>query len=203
MCVAPLRFALPVAPLRFAGQAEHPLGQDGALDLVAAAVDRVRAREEEEPLPAVQLVGGACDQAVVSAYEGDPLNYTGKVRARTGAEMIGSVDRVVAGLPRLTLPVLAMHGSADAVVPPAATDLIEAHVGSADVTTKRYDGLFHEIFNEPEKEQVLDDLVAWLDAHANRVAQFAGLVQRAKLAPTPNAAMLAQIAGQARVLLAR
>ena len=43
----------------------------------------------------------------------------------------------------------------------------------------------------------------WLDANAPRVAQFADLVRRARTAPVPNAAMLAQIAGQARVLLGR
>jgi glutamate dehydrogenase len=44
---------------------------------------------------------------------------------------------------------------------------------------------------------------AWLAEHAARVAQFAALVDRARKAPAPNAAMLAQIAGQARVLLGR
>ncbi|MBB5709968.1 NAD-glutamate dehydrogenase [Sphingomonas xinjiangensis] len=43
----------------------------------------------------------------------------------------------------------------------------------------------------------------WLSAHAPRVAQFAALVQRARQTAAPNAAMLAQIAGQARVLLGR
>jgi len=44
---------------------------------------------------------------------------------------------------------------------------------------------------------------AWLADHGPRVEQFAALVARARKAPTPNAAMLAQIAGQARVLLGR
>jgi glutamate dehydrogenase len=44
---------------------------------------------------------------------------------------------------------------------------------------------------------------AWLDANAGRVTQFAALVARARQAANPNAAMLAQIAGQARVLLGR
>ena len=44
---------------------------------------------------------------------------------------------------------------------------------------------------------------AWLAEHAARVGQFVTLVERAKKAPAPNAAMLAQIAGQARVLLGR
>ena len=43
----------------------------------------------------------------------------------------------------------------------------------------------------------------WLAANAGRVAQFKGVVDRARTAATPNAAMLAQIAGQARVLLGR
>jgi len=43
----------------------------------------------------------------------------------------------------------------------------------------------------------------WLGANAGRVAQFKGVVDRARTAATPNAAMLAQIAGQARVLLGR
>jgi acylglycerol lipase len=37
--------------------------------------------------------------------------------------------------------------------------------GSADKTLKVYEGLAHEVFNEPEKATVLADVVAWLDAH--------------------------------------
>jgi alpha-beta hydrolase superfamily lysophospholipase len=105
------------------------------------------------------------DPAVVTAYQQDPLNHTGKLRARTGAEMLQSVDRVVAGLPQLTLPVLALHGTADRIMPYAASQLVHERVGSSDKTLTTYDGLYHEIFNEPEQDRVLDDLVAWLDAH--------------------------------------
>ncbi|HEX8486136.1 NAD-glutamate dehydrogenase [Sphingomonas sp.] len=44
---------------------------------------------------------------------------------------------------------------------------------------------------------------AWLSANAGRVGQFKSVIDRARHAAQPNAAMLAQIAGQARVLLAR
>ncbi|WP_176218168.1 serine aminopeptidase domain-containing protein, partial [Mycobacterium avium] len=37
-------------------------------------------------------------------------------------------------------------------------------VGSADVELKVYPGLYHEVFNEPEREQVLDDVVGWITA---------------------------------------
>ena len=38
-------------------------------------------------------------------------------------------------------------------------------LGSVDKTLTVYDGLFHEIFNEPERDAVLDDVVTWLDKH--------------------------------------
>ncbi len=105
------------------------------------------------------------DPAVVEDYRNDPLNHNGKVRARTGAEMLLSVQRVVTGLPQVTLPVLVMHGSEDKLVPVEGSRLIKDTIGSTDKTLKVYDGLYHEIFNEPERDQVLDDLVSWLDAH--------------------------------------
>jgi alpha-beta hydrolase superfamily lysophospholipase len=42
-------------------------------------------------------------------------------------------------------------------------------VGSANATVGRlsYQGRYHEILNEPERETVLDDLCAWLDAHVD------------------------------------
>jgi alpha-beta hydrolase superfamily lysophospholipase len=35
----------------------------------------------------------------------------------------------------------------------------------SDKTVKVYDGLYHEVLNDPERDQVIADLVAWLDAH--------------------------------------
>jgi len=106
------------------------------------------------------------DEAEVRKYVEDPHVYNGKVRARTGAESLLSTRRVIAGLPRLHLPVLVMHGTKDRLVSPAGSKLIAERVGSVDKTLTLYDGLFHEIFNEPERDQVLDEVVAWLDKHA-------------------------------------
>jgi acylglycerol lipase len=105
------------------------------------------------------------DPAEVKKYVDDPLNYHGKVRARSGAEIIAAVTSVVAGLPRVTLPVLVMHGGADRLVPPGASKLIAERIGSPDKTLTLYDGLYHEIFNEPERDTVLGDVVTWLDKH--------------------------------------
>jgi alpha-beta hydrolase superfamily lysophospholipase len=105
------------------------------------------------------------DPEVVRDYRADPLNHTGKVRARTGSEMMRTVAAMPERLRSLTMPLFVLHGGADRLVPTAASEMVPAHAGSTDLTRTVYPGLFHEPHNEPEKEQVLDDVVAWLDAH--------------------------------------
>jgi len=105
------------------------------------------------------------DQAVVRAYVDDPLNYHGKIKARTGAEGLKAVERVHAGLRKVTLPVLILHGGDDRLTSPAGSKAVAEKIGSVDKTLTVYDGLYHEIFQEPEQKAVLDDVVTWLDAH--------------------------------------
>ncbi|MGQ4599517.1 alpha/beta fold hydrolase [Nocardia sp. R6R-6] len=105
------------------------------------------------------------DPAVVAAYDNDPLVYRGMLPARTGAEMLKATDTVKARLAKLTVPLLVLHGTADAIAAPSSSDLIERGAGSKDLTVIRYEGLYHEVFNEPEQQQVLDDVVGWLEAH--------------------------------------
>ncbi len=64
----------------------------------------------------------------------------------------------------LTLPCLIMQGSGDGIVDPAATEDFFKEVTSADKTLKVYDGLYHEVLNEPEKEDILREISAWLSA---------------------------------------
>jgi alpha-beta hydrolase superfamily lysophospholipase len=106
------------------------------------------------------------DPEEVRKYREDPLNYHGKVRARTGAETLQATRRVTSGVGRLDLPVLVMHGTEDRLVSPAGSKLVAERIGSTDKTLTLYDGLYHEIFNEPERDRVLDDVVGWLDRHA-------------------------------------
>jgi alpha-beta hydrolase superfamily lysophospholipase len=105
------------------------------------------------------------DPAVVADYRADPLNSTTKVRARTGSEMMLATAAMPQRLKSLTMPLFVFHGGADRLVPTAASEMVPAHAGSSDVVRKVYEGLYHEPHNEPEKDQVLDDVVAWLDAH--------------------------------------
>jgi alpha-beta hydrolase superfamily lysophospholipase len=103
------------------------------------------------------------DPKVVEDYDADPLNYHGKLPARTVAELTSAIDGYPEAVKRFRLPMLVLHGTADRLTPIAGSEMVVANAASDDKTFKRYDGLFHEILNEPEREEVLSDIAAWLD----------------------------------------
>jgi len=118
----------------------------GALTLPAAAISR--------------------DPGVVEAYEQDPLVFRGAIPARTIVELLQAMAAFPVSAPELRIPVLVQHGTADKLVPLAATRPIYETLGQPKGRTLRtYEGLFHEIYNEPERDRVLADLAVWLEAH--------------------------------------
>jgi alpha-beta hydrolase superfamily lysophospholipase len=110
------------------------------------------------------------DPDVVSAYETDPLVHHGKLPARTVAELASAVESFPNSVGAITVPTLIMYGTADRLVPPAGSMMLGERIGSADKTVRAYDGLYHEILNEPEQDQVLDDVAAWLNARVGVAA---------------------------------
>jgi acylglycerol lipase len=58
-----------------------------------------------------------------------------------------------------------LQGSADRLVDPAGAEQLYRAAGSADKTLKVYPGLYHEVYNEPEHEDVLHDVELWLETH--------------------------------------
>jgi acylglycerol lipase len=105
------------------------------------------------------------DPEVVKAYVDDPLVYHAKTTARLSAEMLRALLRVSAETEKITLPFLAMQGGDDRLVDPDGAQILYERAGSQDKTLKIYDGLYHEIFNEPERETVFEDIETWLAAH--------------------------------------
>jgi alpha-beta hydrolase superfamily lysophospholipase len=102
------------------------------------------------------------DKSVVDAYVNDPLVFRGKVPARTGAELARMWKQLPEQMPKIKLPILVMHGFADQLADPRGSKLLYERVGSKDKTLKLYDNCYHEICNEPEREQVFVDMEAWL-----------------------------------------
>jgi alpha-beta hydrolase superfamily lysophospholipase len=88
--------------------------------------------------------------------------YHGKVSARLGAEIITAMQRLPREIARLTLPFLIMHGSEDRLSRPEGSRLLYERVGSNNKTLKLYSGFHHELFNEPGRRQVFEDMEHWL-----------------------------------------
>lgn len=104
------------------------------------------------------------DPAVVADYRADPLVWNGKISAGIAAALFGEMSTFPNRYRELELPVLVMHGTADRLTNIEGSRQLAAAATNADVTTHFYDGLYHEIFNEPERDAVIGDLRAWLDA---------------------------------------
>lgn len=105
------------------------------------------------------------DPDVVKAYETDPLVHHARLPARTISELAGAVDSFPETVRAIVVPTLIMYGSGDHLVPPAGSMMLNDRIGAADTTLKTYDGLYHEILNEPEQDAVMDDMCSWLRAH--------------------------------------
>ncbi len=104
------------------------------------------------------------DPQVVADYKADPLVFHGKVPARTAREMMHAVTTYLPRVGSMQLPCLLMHGSADTLVRVEDAQPVFDAIASPDKTVRIFDGLYHEIFNEPERLEVLRIVKDWLEA---------------------------------------
>jgi alpha-beta hydrolase superfamily lysophospholipase len=103
------------------------------------------------------------DPSVVEAYRSDPLVHD-KTSLSLGRDALAVGRWALAHAGEFASPLLLMQASADRLVYPEGSQQF-AKMVQGDVTLKIWDGLYHEIHNEPEKEDVLRFLVDWLDRH--------------------------------------
>ncbi|WVZ60295.1 hypothetical protein U9M48_010340 [Paspalum notatum var. saurae] len=92
----------------------------------------------------------------------DPLVFTGAIRVRTGYEILRLTSYLQQHLHRITVPLLVMHGADDQVTAPEGSRALYEQASSADKCLRLYDGLLHDLLIEPEKEVVMEEIVAWL-----------------------------------------
>ena len=104
------------------------------------------------------------DEAVVRRYETDPLVYRGGIPARSAAAIIPAFQRIEVEEVGLRVPLLVLHGTDDRLADVEGSKRLYRRAGSDDKTLKLYEGFYHEVLNEPEKERVMEDLLAWLEA---------------------------------------
>jgi len=138
--------------------------QDQVSPLLALAAKVLGALVPGLPAQDLDVDAISRDPAVVAAYKSDPLVYHGKVPAGIGRALLQVGETMPQRAPALTAPLLVVHGSEDRLIPVAGSRRLVECVGSTDVELKVYPGLYHEVFNEPEREQVLDDVVSWITA---------------------------------------
>ena len=105
------------------------------------------------------------DADTVRAYDADPLVYHGRLNARAVGEIASAIRSLPMDFPRLRAPLFVLHGAADLTANPDGSRSLLAGAGSADKTLTIYDGRRHDLLNEPGHEEVMSDVVGWLDAH--------------------------------------
>lgn len=104
------------------------------------------------------------DPEVVEAYINDPLVFHGKTPARLAAEILSAMLRITAEANKITLPFIVVQGGGDILVDPSGAQMLYDKASSEDKTLKIYDKLYHEVFNEPERDRVLKDVENWLES---------------------------------------
>jgi alpha-beta hydrolase superfamily lysophospholipase len=122
------------------------------------------------PLVEIDASQVSRDPDVVRAYVEDPLVYHGKLPVRTVSELASAIGSFPQAVASITVPTLIMYGTADGLCPVEGSLMLGDRIGASDLTTQAYEGLYHEILNEPERERVLDDMCAWLGARLGAVA---------------------------------
>jgi alpha-beta hydrolase superfamily lysophospholipase len=98
----------------------------------------------------------------VKKLEKDPLRF-GMVTPRFGIEALKASNDAFRSASRIVIPILLQQAGADKFVIPEKNKEFFDNLGSADKTWKLYEGLHHQLYAEPEREQVLGDLYDWLN----------------------------------------
>ena len=107
---------------------------------------------------------------VVEAVKVDPLFYRGKIRARTGSEILYGMKSARSALPELTLPALVLQGGQDRVIEPKASTTIMERIASSDKTYEEYAEARHELFHEPERHEAIALVAQWINDRSQSLA---------------------------------
>jgi len=123
-------------------------------------------------LPALTLQSGldpttiSRDRKVVDAYVSDRLVHY-STSLGLGKSALSAIDLCFARASEFDLPLLMMHGMDDKLTYASGSEDFAKLAGKAgrDVTLKLWDGLYHELHNEPEQAEVFKFMTEWLDKH--------------------------------------
>ena len=134
-----------------------------AVRAVATALARVTPRLRRA---VVDIATISRDEAVVTDYRTDALVHQGHPTIALSLALAEQMTLLPARVRDLRLPLLVQHGTDDRICPPDGSRALVESVGTDDLTVRLYDGFWHEIYHEPERERPLADLREWLDRRA-------------------------------------
>jgi acylglycerol lipase len=103
------------------------------------------------------------DPKHVEQMNKDPLIEKESQPAETASEMLLAADRLKANMPKFIAPVLIIHGTADKATRPAGSQYFYDKAASTDKTLKLYEGHYHDLFGDLDKEIVMADVLKWID----------------------------------------
>ena len=105
------------------------------------------------------------DPKVVEVMNNDPLIAHEVQPTQTVAEMVRADERLKQEFGLITLPVLILHGTHDKATKPSGSQRFYDMAGSTDKTLKLYEGHYHDLLNDIDKDVVLADIQRWIDMH--------------------------------------
>ncbi|CAL0327308.1 unnamed protein product [Lupinus luteus] len=101
-------------------------------------------------------------EALLAKYS-DPLVYTGPIRVRTGHEILRISSYLMRNFKSVTVPFFVLHGTADKVTDPLASEDLYNKAASEFKDIKLYDGFLHDLLFEPEREEIARDIINWME----------------------------------------
>lgn len=104
------------------------------------------------------------DPEALAALEADPLTRDETQPAMTVAALVRADERLADSFGAITLPVLILHGAEDRATVCRGSEFFHERAGSTDKTLKIYRGHYHDLLNDIGKEEVLADIVGWIEA---------------------------------------
>lgn len=96
------------------------------------------------------------------AYAADPYTHS-YLSAKTGIDMLETADWLDNYNNKIDLPLLIMHGTDDQITSPQGSRDFFDRISGDDIHYKSWDGLYHELHNEPERQAVFNDVLSWLN----------------------------------------
>lgn len=102
------------------------------------------------------------DRQVVEAYKRDE-RVEKKITARLGDLLLANHLEIMDVARRFKVPCLLLHAGEDRICAPEGTEQFFQRIPIKDKTLKIYDGFYHELFNDPGKEEVFQDMENWIE----------------------------------------